>query len=161
MLFDFRMTAQIPNPNSYVLCCVNLCAMVLREPKDHCNNCYFSAVKAKGINRKNRNCVTYPNLCSAIRPVPHSEELPVPVFESLPQLESSFSSEEEDVSTDNDNILADNNFPRLFYLIDLARALNLSKESSELMTSKLKEKNHLKKGTFISFCWKYYAEFLP
>jgi len=39
------------------------------------------------------NSLTYPNLDSAIRPVPHSEELPVPVFEGLPQLESSLSSE--------------------------------------------------------------------
>jgi len=43
-------------------------------------------------------------------PVPHSEELPVPVFEGLPQLESSLSSEEEDVSIDSDNTLADNDF---------------------------------------------------
>jgi len=57
------------------------------------------------------NSLTYPNLDSAIRPVPHSEELPVPVFEGLPQLESSLSSEEDDVS----NTLADNDFPHLFY----------------------------------------------
>jgi len=39
-------------------------------------------------------------------PVPHSEELSVPIFEGLPQLESSLSSEEEDVSIDSDNTLA-------------------------------------------------------
>jgi len=61
------------------------------------------------------NSLTYPNLDSAIRPVPHSEELPVPVFEGLPQLESSLSSEEEDVSINSDNTLADNDFPHLFY----------------------------------------------
>jgi len=85
--------------------------MVWREPKDPCKNCYFCVVKTKGINRKNRNSVTYPNIDSAMRPIPHSEELPVPVYEGLPQLESSLSSEEEDVSIDSNNTLADNDFP--------------------------------------------------
>jgi len=97
--------------------------------------------------------LTYPNLDSAIRPVPYSEELPVPVFEGLPQLESPLSSEEEDVSIDSDNTLADNDFPpsllspQLFSqgeLNDLARDLILSKESSELLASRLKEKKSFK-----------------
>ena len=123
--------------------------MVWREPKDHCNECYFCAVKIKAINRKNRNSLTNPSLDSAIRPVPHSEELPVQVFEGLPQLEYSFSSEEEDVSIDSHHITADNDFPssllspKLFSkgeLNDLTRDLNLFKESSELLASRLKEK---------------------
>jgi len=121
--------------------------MVWREPKDHSNDCYLCAVKSKGINRKNLNSVTYPNLDSAIRPVPHSKELPVPVFEGLQQLESSLSSEEEDVSIGSDSTLADNDFPpfllslQLFSqgeLNELARDWNLSKESSELLSSRLK-----------------------
>jgi len=121
-------------------------------------------------NRKNRNSLTYPNLNSAIRPVPHSEELPVPDFEGLPQLESSLSSEEVDVSIDSDNTLADNDFPpsllspQLFSqgeLNDLTRDLNLSKESSELLASMLKEKNLLKPGTLITFYRKRHEEFLP
>jgi len=67
-------------------------------------------MKTKGITRKNGNSLIYPKLDSAIRPVPHSEELPVPVFEGLPQLESSLSSE-EDVSIDSDDNLADNDVP--------------------------------------------------
>jgi len=47
--------------------------MVWREPKDHCNDCYFCAVKTEGINRKNSNSLTYPDVDSAIRPVPHTE----------------------------------------------------------------------------------------
>jgi len=133
--------------------------MVWREPQGHRNDCYFCAMKTKGINRKNRNSLTYPNLDSAIRPVPHSEELPVAVFEGLPQLESSLSSEEEDVSIDSNNTLADNGLPPLFYprnssqgqLNDLARDLNLSKESSELLASRLKEKNLSKPGTLTTF----------
>jgi len=124
--------------------------MVWRKPKDPRNNCHFCVVKTKGINRKNRNSLTYPNINSAIRIVPHNEELPVRVFEGLPQLESSLSSEEEDVSIDSNNTLADNDFPpsllspQLFSqgeLNDLARDFNLSNESSELLVSRLKEKN--------------------
>jgi len=144
--------------------------MVWREPKDHCNHCYFCAVKTKGINRKNRNSLTYPNLDSAIRPIPHSEELAVSVFEGLSQLEFSLSSEEEDVSIDSDNTLADNDFPpsllsrQLFSqreLNVLARDLNLSKESSELLASRLKEKNLLKPGTLITFHRKRHEGLFP
>ena len=60
--------------------------MVWREPKDHYSDCYFCGIKTKGINRKNRTSLTYPSLDSAIRPVPHIEELPIPVFEGLAQL---------------------------------------------------------------------------
>ena len=73
--------------------------MMWREPKDYCNDYYFFAMKTKSIIRKNKNPLIYPNLDSAIRPVPYNKELPVPIFESLPQLESFFSSKEEDVST--------------------------------------------------------------
>ena len=114
--------------------------MVWREPKDHYSDCYFSGIKTKGINRKSRTSLTYPSLDSAIRPVPHSEELPIPVFKGLPQLESALSSEDDLSSTDSETTIADNNFrpsllpPQLFSqneLNDLARDLNLSKESSE------------------------------
>ena len=89
---------------------------------------------------------------SAIRPVPRSKELPIPVFEGLPQLESALSSEDDLSSTDSETTIADNDFPpsllppQLFSqneLNDLARDLNLSKESSELLASRLKEKNRL------------------
>ena len=124
--------------------------MVWQESKHHCNDCYLCEVKTEGINRKNRNSLTYPNINSAIRPVPHSEELPVRVFEGLLELESSLYSEEEDVSIGSNNTLADNDFPpsllspQVFSqgeLNDLARDFNLSKESSELLVSRLKEKN--------------------
>ena len=60
--------------------------MVWREPKDHYSDSYFCAVKTTGINRKNKKTLDYPNSASAIRPVPHSLEFPIPVFEGLPEL---------------------------------------------------------------------------
>ena len=124
--------------------------MVWQEPKDRYCNCYFCGIKTKGINRKNRTSLTHPSLDSAIRPVPHSEELPIPVFEGLPQLESALSSEDDLSSTDSETTIADNDFPpsllppQLFSrneLNDLARDLNLSKEFSELLASSLPLKN--------------------
>ena len=32
----------------------------------------------KGFNKKKKSLIEYPNLPSAIRPVPHSDELPIP-----------------------------------------------------------------------------------
>jgi len=115
--------------------------MVRREPNDHCN---FCEVKTKGINRKNRN-LTYPNLDSAVRPVPHSEELPVPSLNACHNWNLLFPVEY--VSIDSDNTLAGNDFspslltPQLFSqeLNDLARDLNLTKESSELLVSRFKK----------------------
>ena len=107
---------------------------------------------------------------SAIRPVTLSEELPIPVFEGLPQLKSALSSENDLSSTENETTIADNDFPssllppQLFSqneLNDLAKDLNLSKESSELLASRLKEKNLLQPGTFITYYRNRQDEFLP
>jgi hypothetical protein len=52
--------------------------MVWREPKDHSSDCYFYLTNIRGITSKSRHTVKYPDLPSAVRPVPHSEEYPVP-----------------------------------------------------------------------------------
>ena len=69
--------------------------MVWREPKNHVDDCNFCAVNTKGINRKNRNLLVYPNLEFAIRPIPHRNEIPVPVFKGLPELELPDSEEDQ------------------------------------------------------------------
>ena len=46
----------------------------------------YYGVNTKGINRK-KNPLVYPNLESAIRPIPYPNEIPVPVFKGLPELE--------------------------------------------------------------------------
>ena len=95
-----------------------------REPKDHYSDCYFCGIKTKGINKKNRTSLTYLSLDSAIRPVPHSEELPIPVFEGLPQLESALSSEDDLSSTDSEYTIADNDFHLLWYLHNYFHKMN-------------------------------------
>ncbi len=146
--------------------------MVWREPKNHFDDCYFCAVNTKGINRKNRKWLVYPNLQSAIRPIPHCNEIPVPVFKGLPKFEMpGFEEDQASVlSTDSiEDTVSDVDFPpsslpQLFSqgeLNDLTRDLNLSKESSELLASRLKEKNVLQPGTLITFYRKRHIEFLP
>ena len=88
----------------------------------------------------------------------------------MPQLESALSSEDDFSSTDSEITIADKDFPpsllppQLFSqneLNHLARNLNLSKESPELLASRLKEKNLLQPGTFITYYRNRHAEFLP
>lgn len=51
--------------------------MIWREPKNHSNDCYYLLVQ--GINFKNRKNFLYPtNIRSAIHPIPHRPELPIP-----------------------------------------------------------------------------------
>ena len=63
--------------------------MVWRELKNHHKNCYFCMVDNKEINQNNRRKWIYPNLESAKWPTPHSNEVPVPVFDHLPELTES------------------------------------------------------------------------
>ena len=52
--------------------------MVWREPTDHISDCYFCLTSISGVTAKSKHTVQYPNLPSAMRPVPHSAELSVP-----------------------------------------------------------------------------------
>jgi len=53
--------------------------MVWREPSNHSSDCYFCFTPpvASGMNIKKQR-IGYSNIPSAIRPVPHGEDLPVP-----------------------------------------------------------------------------------
>ena len=52
--------------------------MVWREGKYHIMDWYFCMIDVKGINRKNTHHVQYHDVLSAIRPIPHSPDFPVP-----------------------------------------------------------------------------------
>ena len=146
--------------------------MVCREPNKHFDVCCFCAVNTKGINRKSRNSLVYANLESASKSIPHCNEISVSVFKGLPELESPGSEEDQAfvLSTDDGkDTVSDIGFPpsllpQLFSqggLSDLNKDLNLSQESSELLASRLKEKNLLHPGTFITFYRKSHIKFLP
>ena len=57
-------------------------------------------VHLAGVSSRTLSKVAYPNLPSAIRPIPHSDDLPVPVFQSFKNLRNeipSGSSTEQDI----------------------------------------------------------------
>ena len=48
------------------------------EGKKKITDIYFCMIFLKGINRKNKHHIQYPDVSSASKPIPHSPELPVP-----------------------------------------------------------------------------------
>lgn len=126
--------------------------MIWRESRNHGDDCYFCSCNIQGYNAKNKKDICYPNMQSALRPVPHGPGIPVPVpphnFDDLPE-----PSESESEQLD-DEFQVEDCGPQQFSqeeLNDLVRDLGLSKESAELLGSRLQEKNLLRSGT--SFSW--------
>lgn len=130
--------------------------MIWREPRDHLTDCYFCITKVKGFSLKNRCAIKYPNLQSAIRPVLHSANLPVPIS---PTEIVDYEEDEDDnsgVTSDEQSFVDSAQFLHLPHLIsqdelsDLIRDLNLSKIHSELLGSRLQGWNLLQSNTNIS-----------
>lgn len=74
--------------------------IIWREPKNHVDDCYFCLVKTSGYNKKNNHKITYPSLDSAIRPVPHSNEIPVQVYNGFPSEEDMADALEHEANVD-------------------------------------------------------------
>ena len=96
----------------------------------------------------------------------------LPLFKGLPELklpgsekdQSSVLSTDSSKATVSDVGFPPSSLPQLFSqgeLNNLTRDLNLSKKSSELRASRVKEKNLLQSETLISFYRKRHFEFLP
>ena len=49
-------------------------SMVWREGKDHIMDYYFCMINLNRINYKNKHYVQYPDIHSAIRPIPHGPD---------------------------------------------------------------------------------------
>ena len=105
------------------------------------------------LQQKNMKHIVYPNLQSAMRPVKHSKELPVPKPPN--QKMCSSSSGDEHCSDETIELFhsESKNKPIPFSqeaLNDLCRDLYLTKDKSELLASRLKERNLLGEGVKIT-----------
>jgi hypothetical protein len=119
--------------------------MQWREQKNHYDDCYFCMVNVTGYNKKKKKKgIKYPNLLSAIRPVPHGSDLPVP---SLPdnlsdESESSFLQPHTE-----EMYFEPHQYDRPIHkftqseLNDLITELQLTKEKSELLGSRLRKEH--------------------
>ena len=73
--------------------------MVWREPRNHADDFYFCLTNITGFNASSRKKIKYPNLRSAMRPVPHSDDLPVPT----PPVNKDLSSSDEEMPSREDS----------------------------------------------------------
>ena len=143
--------------------------MVWREPTDHVSDCYFCLTSITRVTAKSKHTVQYPNLPSAMKPVPQSAELPVPKPPTNTTLSDSESSD-EDGGQANNNMdcgptfaeACSSNEPHLLTQGDLnddVRDLNLSKKQAELLGSRLKCWNLLRQDTKVCFYGEHHEEF--
>ena len=72
--------------------------MVWREQADHAADCYFCLTNIKGFSRRNKSKVIYLNCNSALKPVPHGNDLPVPSPSSPIELKLEESSTEHEAT---------------------------------------------------------------
>lgn len=146
--------------------------MIWREPRNHHDDCYFCLTNTVGSNEKKQRAIQYPSLPSAIRPVPHGENLPIPtppndwetidITERLLEKRSPTESDEDTKSTSSDDNPKDNSFllkdePHHILqneLNDLVRDLQLSKEKAQLLGARLKQWNLLAPGCTYTQCRK-------
>ena len=77
--------------------------MVWREQANHVDDCYFCMTNVAGFSSKSKGNIKCPNLPSAIRPIPHSAELPPPLFTYLPKVVD----EPESSTTDESSLEGD------------------------------------------------------
>jgi len=121
---------------------------------------YSSATVSRNYKEK-KWTVIYPNISSAIRPVPHTEDLPVPVPPQQYILDSDDEPTENQQKTPQTSTATDADFTAglQFYefhritqedLNDLIRDLDLPNNKAELLGSRLQQWNLLKKNVRIS-----------
>ena len=99
---------------------------------------------------KNVPAIVYPSIPPSIAPVPHSDQLPVPIpIRCQDPVSADESTTDEDDITIDDYVLNSNleekkpYYPNLKDLNDLIRDLGLTKSNAELLTSQLKQWNLL------------------
>lgn len=137
---------------------------IWREPQNHHDDCYFCMVDITKIKRgKGRRNIAYPDIPSSIAPVPHNEDLPIPVhsFDNQDlEMEQNLSSESE--YTDHESTETSiPHFPIQSEIDDLVRDMALPKGKAEIMTSRLKQWNLLDPSVKISSYRNRHMRFSP
>lgn len=130
--------------------------MVWREPRNHVDDCYFCMTNIKGITSKTKRSIQYPNVPSAMRPVPHDNSLPIPQPPESYTLDSESDSRSTSPEAGPSYIPSSIDLPDTPHLItqgelnDLVRDLDLPKTKAELLGSRLQQWNLLEKGVKVS-----------
>ena len=134
--------------------------VVWREPSNHSSDCYFCLTPpmASCTNRKRKQSIDYPNIPSAIRPVPHREDLPVPEPPEEYNLNSEM--EEEDTEKTTSQRTYRSRLPRSSIWVTSqtytkrtewsSTRLDLPKVKAELLASRMKQWKFLDEGVKIS-----------
>lgn len=120
-----------------------------RRPFCHVQDCYFCTTKIQQQGRHKK--VEYPEVSSMTKPIPHSPSDPYPIFPKRKR-EPSVDLDDQPDESDADE-LEEERKPNLYTekeLNDLIRDLDLSKQKSELLASRLKERNLLAPDTKIT-----------
>ena len=147
-----------------------------RETSNHAADCYFCMAPpvSGGITKKKKWTVVYPNIPSALRPVPYSGGISVPEPPKEFTVDSgdkdkgklTSGSPEPPVSTEPHVSHGRSSAPQPHILIldelnDLVRDLELSKNKAELPGSRLKQWNLLEKNVRISFFRSRHQQLVP
>jgi hypothetical protein len=128
--------------------------------KNHSDDRYFCCWDVKGYESKNK-VILYPNLPSALCPVVHGPEVPVPQPTEISE-DASTSSSDSGGDDEEFQCHTESHSPQLFTqseLKDVKRDLGLSKEKAELLGSRLKEKYLLAAGTSVYWYRSWEQEF--
>ena len=116
------------------------------EPINHESDCYFCRCDVNGFNHSNKVSIDYPKVRS-VTPAQYEKikRDRKAVSQSL-MLQPPEPEQENDIHGSEENVFSDDDKPDLFdqnALDDLIRDLNLTKDSSELLASRLKERHLL------------------
>jgi hypothetical protein len=123
--------------------------MAWREQANHYEDCYFCMINVKGFTKKSAKHIMYPNLSSAIRPVPYeeSEDPPKPTDTISSSTSTDNGDDSEEYMPENDKDFKGITQVQLDHFI---KRLGLSKDNACLAASMLKDFGALAKETKVS-----------
>jgi hypothetical protein len=129
--------------------------MAWREQSNHVNDCYFCLTNVKGFTKKSAKHIVYPDLPSAVRPVPYKEgENPPKPTDTSACEENEYSSNNNGDDTSSEEYIDEHTHETTGLSqaqLDLfIKKLELSKSDACLAASMLKEFGVLNKETRIS-----------